>query len=340
MLFIDACYVNSEGGKSLLFYLIRSLNKNEIPFVVLFDERSQNKLPENTFPTISFYVKSSLRQRQSYYKKIIAEFPIDKILCFGNIPPTFRVKKAVVYTFLQNVLMIESQGSLVSFKKRIYFRLKALYLSLFKSNTDYWIVQTDDVKNLLANHLKFNIDKILVVPFFENLNKETIKLAKQPNSFFYPSTGEPHKNHINLLKAWENLFDEGYNLDLYLTIPDLHVELCNMVKSLKNKGLKIHNLGLLNKTDLALQYSKIEYLIFPSYFESFGMGIIEAVEFNCMVIAPDLPYVHAVVIPSNTFNPSDFQSIAKSVQKTVNQNMPKSVIKIQDNIDSLISLIS
>jgi len=340
MLFIDACYVNSEGGKSLLFYLIRSLNKKEIPFVVLFDKRSQNKLPENTFSEISFYIKSSLWKRQLSYKKILAEFPVDKILCFGNIPPTIRVKKAIVYTFLQNVLMIENQGSLVSFKKRIYFKIKAFYLSLFKNNTDYWVVQTDDVKNLLAKHLKFNTDKILVIPFFENLIKVSNKIEKQPNTFFYPSTGEPHKNHINLLEAWENLFDKGYKYELYLTLPDSFIDLCKEITRLKNKGLKIFNLDLLNKTDLGIQYAKSEYLIFPSFFESFGLGIVEAVEFNCKIIAPDLSYVHAVVIPSNTFDPNDIESIVKSVIISVNQNSPKTTSKIENKIDILISIIS
>ena len=340
MLLIDACYIHSEGGKSLLFYLIRSLNKKKIPFVVLFDERSRNKLPENTIATKSFYIKSSLLLRHSLYKMILKKFPINKILCFGNIPPTYRVKNVAVYTFLQNVLLIESQGSLVSFKKRFLFKLKALYLSIFKNNTDYWIVQTDEVRSLLTKLLNIHIDKVLIIPFFENLNNENLHLDKQPNTFFYPSTGQPHKNHKNLLKAWESLFNDGYNFELYLTIPDSHIEICNEISNLKNKGLKIHNLGLLNKTDLALQYAKSEYLIFPSFFESFGMGIIEGIEFNCKVIASDLPYVHTLVIPSNTFNPNDFESIAKSVISSVYHEKSDTYLKINNETDSLISLIS
>lgn len=339
MLLIDACYVNSEGGKSLLFYLIRSLNKKDIPFVVLFDERSQNKLPENTVSTISFYIKSSLRQRYLYYKKILKKYPIKKIFCFGNIPPTYRVKNVIIYTFLQNVLMIEGQGSLVPFKKRMQFKLKSIYLSIFKSNTDFWIVQTEDVKSLLIKHLNINIETVLVIPFFENLNIDSIIAEKQPNTFFYPSTGEPHKNHLNLLKAWEILFGDGYNFELYLTLPISHIELCNEITNLKNKGLKIYNLGLLNKTDLALRYARSEYIIFPSFFESFGMGIIEAVEFNCKVIAPDLPYVHAIVIPSYKFNPSDSKSIATSVLNSVSTNKSNALLKIKDEMDRLISII-
>lgn len=339
MLFIDACYVNSEGGKTLLFSLIKSLNENKISFIVLLDERSKNKLPDNIHVVHCFYVKSSLWQRYIHFKKILRENPVNKILCFGNIPPIYKIKNIVVYTFLQNVLLIESQGSLVPLKTRIRFILKSLYLSLFKSNTNYWIVQTDNVKKSLVKKLNIDIKKVLVIPFFESLAKENRTIEKRPNTFFYPSTGEMHKNHINLLRAWEVLFEKGYNFELYLTLPDSFIELNNEIAKLKNKGIKIHNLGLLNKADLASQYSISEYLIFPSFFESFGMGIIEAVEFNCRVIAPDLPYVHAVVTPSNTFNPYSYHSIADSVINSINLHN-NTTIKVHNNIDNLISLLS
>jgi hypothetical protein len=51
---------------------------------------------------------------------------------------------------------------------------------------------------------------------------------------------------------------------LHLTIPFTNVELVDLIRNLKEKGLQIENHGYISKNEVYKLYSISEYLIFPS----------------------------------------------------------------------------
>ncbi|MBZ5782131.1 hypothetical protein, partial [Klebsiella aerogenes] len=62
---------------------------------------------------------------------------------------------------------------------------------------------------------------IHVLPFMPEKSVRENYLECKPNikwQFLYVATGEAHKNHCNLIKAWEYLHEEGINPILALTI--------------------------------------------------------------------------------------------------------------------------
>ena len=73
-------------------------------------------------------------------------------MCFGNVPPTTKIK-ATVYTYFHQLLYLEntfSNGVLSGLSRK----LKIYIISIFSVNTDYWLVQTENVKTLLLNRIK------------------------------------------------------------------------------------------------------------------------------------------------------------------------------------------
>ena len=52
-----------------------------------------------------------------------------------------------------------------------------------------------------------------------------------------------------------------------------------------------------DRLTLQKEYLSSEFLMFPSLTESFGLGLIEAIECGCKVIGADLPYTYEVCEP-------------------------------------------
>ena len=105
MLLFDAVFINNGGGKVLLDYLISRLEKSGIDVIYLLDDRVVN----NHFSIKGkevFYIKAGIYNRHQFYKKHAKRFR--KVLCFGNIPSTFKLN-CPTYTYFHNVLFIEDK---------------------------------------------------------------------------------------------------------------------------------------------------------------------------------------------------------------------------------------
>ena len=334
MILIDAVYINKTGGKMLLDLLIEELEKHNLKLFYLLDYRIINNHPKISEKHEIKYLKGTLINRFIFYNKNGHKF--NKILCFGNFPPPIKLK-GNVYTYFQNVLL--SQKKTISIK----WSLKSFILNKYAKNSDFWIVQTNSVKNLLQNYL--NTEKlILTYPFFKNFTSKSNKKNKKINpikgiNFLYISTGEDYKNHKNLIKAFIKYNKIYKSSSLTLTISKNYPELHRFIQNCINNGTNIYNKGLINKNLLSFEYDKADVFIFPSSFESFGLGLVEAVQFGLPVLASNLPYVFEVISPSNTFDPQDENSIFEVMKDYEKYSKNPSKIIINDKLKEMINSI-
>ncbi|RZJ52091.1 MAG: glycosyltransferase [Flavobacterium sp.] len=223
-------------------------------------------------------------------------------------------------------------------RKAIYYT-KVNLLRLLVPNCDQWLVQSSLIANKLSD--KFQIDKSIIdiLPFYPPL-KGNYQHQRIRNSFIFVSDATPHKNHYRLIQAFCDFFDEGNRGSLTLTIPEKAIELTNLIKDKVKEGYPINNIGFVSRDSLFEQYSKHEYLVFPSLAESFGLGLVEAIECGCKIIASDLPYTYQVCLPSLVFDPLNNKSIQEAFLKTQNSaNIPYAQKKIADNIGTLITIL-
>lgn len=113
-----------------------------------------------------------------------------------------------------------------------------------------------------------------------------------------------------------------------------------LIKSLQTKGYPIVNFGFVKRDNLAEIYASSEYLIFPSLAESFGLGLVEAIENGCKIIGADLPYTYAVCEPSLVFNPEDENSMIFTFEKSIEyKKVPESIQKVKNEIDRLLEIL-
>lgn len=335
MLLIDGVYVNSGGGLVLLKYLVNTFEEYEIDVFYLFDQRTEN-IFSNVSINKKIFISNSIFERYFFYKKNKKNF--DAIICFGNLPPIIRLNSKVLVYFHQK-LFLEIPLDF-SFKHKLIYILKQKFLNLIKNNADYWLVQSDTMKIELANKYFDGVDKKIVkLPFYPNLEFSMYSVVRIAGSFLYVSNSSPHKNHYKLIESFCLAYDEIKKGSLTITIPISDVNLCSLIKEKIDLGYPIINVGFIDREKLTELYLSHEYLIFPSLAESFGLGLAEAIDGGCKVIASDLNYTYEVCEPSLVFNPNSIESMKNAIVTAVRNELPYAKKLIENDISKIMQLL-
>ncbi|MFH6994873.1 glycosyltransferase [Flavobacterium sp. FlaQc-48] len=336
MVLIDALHINTGGGKAMLDYLVYKLEEQDIKYYYLFDHRIKNNTYKIKPSNEVVYLKASLWNRFFFYLTNRKKFK--SIFCLANIPPSLKIKCNVITYFhsVQYFSLTENDSSILKFM----FALKSLFLKKSINNSSLWLVQTDLVKQGLSSKFKIGIDKILVMPFyppfeeFKNIDK------KEPFTYLYVSLANPHKNHKRLIESFCTFYDKYKKGRLILTVGKEFIDVLNLIDEKLKSKYPIENLGYIKRNDLLQYYQSSDYLIFPSLTESFGLGLVEAIENGCKIMGADLPYTYAVCKPSIVFDPYSSSSILKAFEHSLEKNIPESTSIISDKIDEVIDMIS
>ncbi|MDR3409562.1 MAG: glycosyltransferase family 4 protein [Formivibrio sp.] len=320
-LFVHATNVHSGGGLSLLRPLLMAIPA-DIETTALLDIRMTH-IGMLTKKLSIRYVFATILQRVS------AEWWLAKhtkqndiILCFGNLPPLFKLQGHIV-VFVQNRYLIDNV-SLAGFPLKIRIRLEVerLWFSARIKNIHEFVVQTPTMKRLLDVRTKGKIP-VRVLPFMmdpegyaRKIQPPEIKMKEKFN-FLYVASGEPHKNHRKLIAAWCLLANEGIFPLLKLTLEKRYFpELCSWLEhNIGQYRLNVENVGSIPHAEVNQLYSQAGALIYPSVFESFGLPLIEARQAGLPVLASELDYVRDVLDPEQSFDPESAVSIARAVKR-------------------------
>jgi len=249
----------------------------------------------------------------------------DVILCFGNLPPLFKLKaKSILY--IQNRYLIDNIPlTHFNIKTRLRITFERIWLKLFCKNIDTIIVQTPSMQSRVLD--QFGRDAV-ILPFVDMTNSycqfTSNNMTDRENlyDFIYVASGEPHKNHKQLVEAWIILAAEEIYPVLCLTLDkETYHKLVIWINNVALKyDLKIVNAGFVTQSAVAELYKQSKALIYPSTFESFGLPLIEARNANLPILASELDYVRDVLDPEETFEPSSPKSIARAVKRFLGYN--------------------
>jgi glycosyltransferase involved in cell wall biosynthesis len=329
MILVDSVFINNGGGKVLLDYLIEHLESENIKIHYLLDERIYKKHPKISHFNKITYIKSGIINRYLFYKKNHNRF--SKVLCFGNIPPPIKMKSES-YTYFHNYLYFVKTNKNILSQFKLF--LKKRIIIFYSKNTNYWIAQTHSVKNGLSSTFKISKDIVLTIPFYKSINNSKV-FTKQKYTYLYVSNAYSHKNHIFLIETFCKFYDIFKLGKLILTVDKHYDKIISLINEKVNLGYPIDNLGFINQFLLENIYSKCEYVVYPSLFESFGLGLIEGIEFECKVIASDLSYTYDICYPSITFSPYDSDSLFKALKYSLNDNIKPTLLKVSNKINLL-----
>lgn len=311
---IYAPNVHQGGGKILLQELLRVSDKDTN--ILFCDSRFNCELDINLQ---RHKVKPTVPHR------IISEFLLfsksateKKILCFGNLPPLLPLfHKADL--FFQNALLISKNTDLkLPLKTKLKLIIEKCWLRIGMYNIRHVYIQSISLKEKFEK--EFPHKKVILAPFAPTIINSSAS-GEVTYDFLYVASGDPHKNHLNLLSAWELLSQKGLYPKLLLTVPLKYATIIKTIKNLQKKGLLIENKENLLHEEVLSLYKISKALIYPSLTESFGLPLIEAQASNIPIIASELDYVRDFVDPIQTFDPSSSKSIAKAVIRYLRPSM-------------------
>jgi len=341
-LFIHATNIHLGGGKVLLDELIktRAFKGNRI---MLLDKRMEVSNDLTSADSVKRFAPTLLQRFLAEWWLTRNVGQTDTVLCFGNLPPLFKLRGHVV-VFLQNRYLLENVSlSKCTRKERLRLRVERLWIRFKFGNVDQFIVQTPSMKILLVSLLKSKAAKygnkskqgqyshlVKVLPLINSVNQYQRKSANTSRDsakdidFVYVASGTPYKNHRRLIEAWCLLAEEGVFPSLCLTIDKTHFsELTEWIDMMINRyQLNVENSGFLPHNDIVRLYGRASALIFPSTFESFGLPLIEARQAGLAILASELDYVRDVLDPEQSFNPESASSIASAIKRFINIDQP------------------
>lgn len=336
MLLVDSVFINNGGGLVLLRHLVDYLESEFQDIFYLLDRRTEIYFKHIPISRKK-YISNSLIERHFFYKKNKIKF--DQVLCFGNLPPTIRLNAEVFVYFHQKIFLEMPEN--FSIKDKLIILFKRNILNFIKSNTDYWLVQSNTMKIELAKKYFNGLDeKIVKLPFYPKLEFSKLSVARIAGSFLYVSNSSLHKNHYKLIESFCLAYDEIKKGSLTITVPISDVNLCGLIKEKINLGYPIINVGFIEREKLAELYLSHEYLIFPSLAESFGLGLAEAIDGGCKIIASDLSYTYEVCEPSLVFDPISIDSMQTAIITAVQDELPYAKKLIENDISKIMQLLA
>jgi glycosyltransferase involved in cell wall biosynthesis len=325
-LLVYAPNVHQGGGRKLLLPLLSELSPDS---TVILDERLAigKWLPDGV---------RELRVRATVCARLRAEYVLrslvgarDTVLCFGNLPPLFKLRGRVA-VFLQNRYLTEKR-SLKGFplKTRIRIMMERIWFGAMVGHADELIVQTPTMRSVVQERVG-NCVPVTIAPFVQDPDHYRRSLirdemeAKHNARFLYVASDEPHKNHRRLIEAWCLLAEENLFPSLYLTIDaNTSGELYRWIDQRKAAcGIKLEFKPALSGKALQKLYSEVDALIYPSTMESLGLPLIEARQAGLPILASELDYVRDVVDPDESFDPLSVRSIARAVMRFMGVELP------------------
>ncbi len=318
MIIIQASNIHNGGGAVLLRELISSIIQQGMQSRIYVDSRFKFSSEIKSHVKIICVAPSILSRLKAEWliKKDTLQFKNANVLFFGNLPPLFKLK-CQTFLFFQNVLMLSDGkkiNSKFNFKTQLKQKIEQFWLRNKISNIDTVLVQSESVKKMFLND--FSDSLILVKPFAEIVQSKSKSKASTKYDFIYVASGDPHKNHIHLLKAFLILSNSSICPKLLLVVQQLNEDCVKLIEKINvNGGQVILNQSVQNHDQVLQFYAESTALIYPSLAESFGLPLLEAKAFGLPIIASELDYVRDIVEPIETFDPNSELSIARAVQR-------------------------
>lgn len=207
---------------------------------------------------------------------------------------------------------------------------------------DLIITISESSKKDIVEYLQVDPSRIYVTPLAsryypsysidQTLNKE---LSDLPNYDFYLSTPyilfvstiEPRKNIINLVAAF-NLLKSSHKIEhnLFL-IGKKGWNYDSTFEAIKNSKWRneIYHLDYLSDESVALFYSKADAFVYPSYYEGFGLPVLEAMTLGAPVVTSNTSSLPEVAGDAALFiDPNDPEEIAEAIFKLISNSQLRS----------------
>ena len=208
-------------------------------------------------------------------------------------------------------------------KERIEYFEKHFFQNITKS--DFIITGSEFSKQEILENININASKVKVI--YHGLNHELFKVKEEltlsidlpPKFIFSVGSIEPRKNLLGLLKAYNLLSSQLKDTYKLVLAGFKGWENREIMKLIELNKEHIHYLGFISDEELVKTYNLASLFVYPSFYEGFGLPVLEAMACGTPVVCSDhssLPEVggDAVVY----CNPNSVEDIKEKIEFVLN----------------------
>lgn len=190
-------------------------------------------------------------------------------------------------------------------------------------DSDAIICISDTTRNDVAEFFNINDERIAVIPLsysrtFRRL-EETVQIIDLINSgpfLLYVGTRHEYKNFNGLLAAYSNWARKD---EVSLVVVGV-IWSADEIRRLKELGIwdRVRLITNVDDQQLCQLYNRAMAFVYPSYYEGFGIPLLEAMACGCPIIASRIPSTFEVAgeVPSY-FDPHSMDSLINALDKAI-----------------------
>ena len=324
------------GTSRYVLEIVKVFEKKKIDYIIYLNSNINNEFKKYiNLKKVKIFKKNNFLTRLFFFHfflpKILLE---DKIVFFWGMAhdlPFFKSKKIIFILTIFDLVFNKPQFAI---SKINFFREKFL-TPLAIRTSDYYITLSKFTKLELIKYFKIDTKKIFTIPagFFKIAKSR----AKQSNNFklyqpyiLFVGSSSPRKNIKGILHSFANLPEEiknKYNLLFIGSIKSMEKLIKFEIK--KNKIIKnFFSLQNIEDHELSLFYKNAELLIFPSFYEGFGIPIIEAQKNGIPIITSRAASMPEVAGDAALYvNPFNYNQISLQILKILKNKKLKNQLK-------------
>lgn len=171
------------------------------------------------------------------------------------------------------------------------------------------------------------LHKIITIPCSTSYDlKQPTELLQHQDFFLAVSTIIPRKNYLNLIQAFAKIHRNHPNLKLQI-VGKKGWKSKPVLQEIKKLNLQDHVeiLGYLSREELIEKYRTAIALVFPSFYEGFGMPPLEAMQAGCPVITSNTSSMPEVTGDAAIhIDPHNVEQISQAMELIFNNSEKRS----------------
>ncbi|TDO21978.1 glycosyltransferase [Pedobacter duraquae] len=232
-----------------------------------------------------------------YYKRLSTELQPYLWLSMNDMSSNVYAERRAVYchnpTPFKKLVLSDIWNQTQVFFFTLFY--KFLYRINIRKN-NYVIVQQNWLRIAFSKMFKLDLQKIIVSPpkVISKIElSEANKVGRITKTFFFPTYPRPFKNIAVIGEAVKILNAEGFNdFSVLITVDGSENQYAATIVKNYDHLAQMKFLGLISREEVFNLYQDVDYLIFPSTLETWGLPITEFKLFNKPILLSDLEYAH------------------------------------------------